>query len=74
MCDSRRSHEGQQFTRLDDAVDIAEDSLWLLRVAILNCDSDTLPAEAPDIFVRQLSVVTTACCVFNIKHPGIAIL
>lgn len=58
-CDSRRSHESEQLAGFDDTVDIAEKSLRLLRLAVPDGDGDTLPSEAPDVGVGQLSVVAT---------------
>jgi hypothetical protein len=55
--DLRRSHEGEQLARLDDTVDIAENGLGLLGLAVLDSDSDTLPAEAANVGVGQLCVV-----------------
>jgi hypothetical protein len=55
--DLRRSHEGEQLARLYDTVNIAEDSLRLLCLAVLDSDSDTLPAKAANVGVGQLRVV-----------------
>lgn len=69
--DLRRSHEGEQLARLDNTVDIAEDGLWLLRLAVLDGDSDTLPAKAADVCVCQLSIVA-ADHLLNVGHLVVA--
>jgi hypothetical protein len=57
--DLRRSHESEQLARLYDTINIAENGLGLLGLAVLDGDGDTLPPEAPDVGVGQLSVVAT---------------
>lgn len=57
VLDLRRSHESEQLTSLDDAIDVGEDGLGLLRLTVLDCDCDALPAKAPDVGVGELGVV-----------------
>jgi hypothetical protein len=66
----RRPHESQQLASLDDAIDIAEDGLWLLRLAIFDGDGDALPAKAADVGVGELGVVT-ADHLLNVRHLGV---
>lgn len=65
--DLRRSHEREQLARLDDTVDITEDGLGLLGLAVLDSDGDTLPAEAANVGVGQLGVVA-ANHLFDVGH------
>jgi len=65
--DLRRSHEGEQLTRLDDAVNIAKNGLGLLGLAVFDSDSDTLPSKAADVGVGQLGVVA-ANHLFDVRH------
>jgi hypothetical protein len=69
--DLRGSHKGEQLARLYDTIDIAEDGLGLLRLAVLDGDSDTLPAKAADVCVCQLSVVA-ADHLLNVGHLVVA--
>ena len=65
--DLRRSHEREQLARLDDTVDITQDGLGLLGLAVLDSDGDTLPAEAANVGVGQLGVVA-ANHLFDVGH------
>ena len=66
----RRAHESQQLAGLDNAIDIAEDGLGLLRLPVLDRDCDALPAEAADVGVGELGVVT-ADHLLNVRHLGV---
>lgn len=66
----RRSHEGEQLATLDNAINIAQDGLGLLRLTVLDGDCDTLPAEAADVGVGQLGVVA-ANHLFNVRHLAV---
>ena len=69
--DLRRTHKGKQLARLYDTVDIAEDGLGLLRLTVLDGDSDTFPTEAADVCVCQLGVVA-ADHFFDVRHLVVA--
>jgi hypothetical protein len=69
--DLRRPHEGEQLARLDDTVDIAENGFGLLSLAVLDSDSDTLPAEAANVGVGQLRVVA-ANHLLDVGHFAVA--
>lgn len=69
--DIRRSHESQKLTSLDDAINIAKEGLWLLRLSVLDGDCDALPAEAANIGVGELGVVT-ANHLFNVGHFAVS--
>lgn len=57
MLHLRRSHEGQQLAGLDDTIDVGQNGLGLLRLAVLDGDGDALPAKAADVGVGELGVV-----------------
>ena len=66
----RRAHERKQLACLDNAINIAKDSLRLLRLTVFDRDSDALPAEAADVGVGQLSVVA-ADHLLNVGHLAV---
>ena len=68
---SRRTHEGKELAGLDDAIDIGEDSLGLLSLAVLDGDGDTFPAKTPDVGVGQLGVVATNH-LLDVRHLVVA--
>lgn len=69
--DIRRAHEGEEFAGLDDAIDVIQDGLGAARLAILDGDSDALPAKAANVGVGELGVVT-ADHLLDVRHFAVA--
>lgn len=69
--DIRRTHEGEEFAGLDDAIDVIEDGLGASGLAILDGDGDALPAKAADVGVGELGVVT-ADHLLDVRHLAVA--